>query len=334
MALTNWQYNAIQREYDSRKLNNKYIMKQRQEKAYSKIPALKQMDEELISQSMEAAKLAIYGNASAIEELKKKNKELVLCKTELLISNGFPADYLEPIYTCPECKDTGYIEQEKCQCFKQAIVDLIYSQSTIQEIIKEENFDNFRYDYYSKEKTSPITGLTPYENILRVASICKTFIEKVPKDYQNLLIYGNAGVGKTFLANSIANELLQKGVTVLYLTSYQLFELLEKNRFGKNSEQYKQPSSMEEDFIYQCDVFIIDDLGTELNNSFITSELYNCINERHLLKKCTIISTNLTPEELAATYSERICSRIMGDYTFLNIFGDDIRFTKHLKGQF
>ena len=331
MALTNWQYNAILREYDSRKLNNKHIMKLRQQKAYSQIPALKQIEDELISQSMEAAKLAIKGEDSAIEELKLKSKELASCKVELLISNGFSADYLEPLYTCNLCKDTGYVGQEKCQCFKQAIVDLLYSQSTIQEIIKEENFDNFRYDYYSKTEQSPITGLTPYENILRVVTICKNYINRVPQEYQNLLIYGNTGVGKTFLVNSIANELLHNGVTVLYLTSYQLFELLEKNRFGKNSEQYKQTASMEEDFIYQCDVFIIDDLGTELNNSFVTSELYNCINERHLLRKSTIISTNLTPDELSATYSERICSRIMGDYTFLNIFGDDIRFAKHIK---
>ncbi len=331
MALTNWQYNAIQREYDSRKLNNKYLMRQRQEKAYLQIPALQQIDNELIAQSMEAAKLAIYGDTSAIANLKEKNKELAGCKTDLLVSNGFPADYLEPLYTCPLCKDTGYVDGEKCQCFKQAIVDLIYSQSTIQDIIKEENFDNFRYDYYSKDERHPVTGLTPYENILRIVTMCKNYVEKTPEQYENLLIYGNAGVGKTFLANSIANDLLKKGVTVLYLTSYQLFELLEKNRFGKNSEQYKQTSSVDEDFIYQCDVFIIDDLGTELNNSFVTSELYNCINERHLLKKSTIISTNLTPDELSATYSERICSRIMGDYTFLNVFGDDIRFTKHLQ---
>ncbi len=331
MALTNWQYNAIQREYDSRKLNNKHIMKLRQQKAYAQIPALKHMEEELISQSMESARLAIKGDKEAIEVLRKKNKELANCKAELLVSNGLPADYLEPIYTCELCKDTGYVGQDKCQCFKQAIVDLVYSQSTIQEIIKIENFDNFRYDFYSKEVQHPITGLTPYENILRVVTICKNFINKTPEEYQNLLIYGNSGVGKTFLANSIANELLHKGVTVLYLTSYQLFDLLGKNRFGKNSEHYKQSTSMEEDFIYQCDVFIIDDLGTELNNSFITSELYNCINERHLLKKSTIISTNLTPDELSATYSERICSRIMGDYAFLNIFGDDIRFTKHIQ---
>ncbi len=331
MALTNWQYNAIQREYDSRKLNNKHIMKKRQEKAYSQIPALRQIEDELIDQSMEAARLALKGDSSAIDVLRKKNMELTNCKLDLLVSNGFPTDYLDPIYTCSLCKDTGYVGQEKCQCFKQATVDLLYSQSTIQDIIKEENFDNFCYDFYSKEMRNPITGLTPYENILRVVTICKNFISKVPGEYQNLLIYGNAGVGKTFLANSIANELLHKGVTVLYLTSYQLFELLEKNRFSKNSEQYKQVTSMEEDFIYQCDVFIIDDLGTELINSFVTSELYNCINERHLLKKNTIISTNLTPDELSATYSERISSRIMGDYSFLNIFGDDIRFTKHLR---
>lgn len=330
MALTNWQYNAIQREYDSRKLNNKHIMKQRQQNAYAKIPALKQIEEELISQSMEAARLAISGDDTAIQKLRQKKEELTACKTDLLVSNGFPADYLDPVYTCSLCKDTGYIGQEKCQCFKQAIVDLLYAQSSIKDIIKEENFDHFRYDYYSKEVRNPITGLTPYENILRVVTICQNFIHKMPQDYQNLLIYGNAGVGKTFLVNSIANELLKKGVTVLYLTSYQLFELLGRNKFDKKSEHFNQESTLDEEVIYECDVFIIDDLGTELNNSFVTSELYNCINERHLLRKSTIISTNLSPDELSASYSERICSRIMGNYTFLSLFGDDIRIIKHL----
>lgn len=332
MVLNNWQYNAIQRDYDLKKLHNKRILKEREQEIYEKIPALKEMDDEIITNSVEAAKLSIMGDDSALLRLKDTNEELSKCKKELLVSNGYPADYLSPIYSCKDCKDTGYVNNEKCHCFKQAIVNMLFSQDTVKEIIKDENFSNFNFNYYSKDIVNDLTGLTPYENIIRVVSQCKRYIENFSHDYQNLLIYGNAGVGKTFLANSIANELIQQAVTVIYLTSYQLFEILQKNKFQRSNEQYnKQDNQVTEDFIYECDLLIIDDLGTEFNNSFVTSQLYNCINERHLKKKSTIISTNLSPEELLATYSERISSRLIGNYTLLNIYGDDIRFTKHLE---
>lgn len=331
MILNNGQYNAILREYDSIRLRNKHLMKQRQRDLYKQIPALETIQNELITTSVEAAKLSIMGDDTALESLKDKTMELTMCQVELLLSNGYPANYLDPIYSCEDCKDTGYIANEKCHCFKQAIVDLIYSQSTIKEIIKDENFSNFCYEYYAKDIVNEMTGLTPYENILKVVTTCKKYIDNFQTHYQNLLIYGNAGVGKTFLANSIANELLQQAITVIYLTSYQLFEILEKNKFQKTNEQYKQITNIGDDFIFDCDLLIIDDLGTELNNSFVTSQLYNCINERHLKKKSTIISTNLSPEELLTTYSERISSRLIGNYTFLNVYGDDIRYMKHMK---
>ncbi|MDO5291237.1 MAG: ATP-binding protein [bacterium] len=332
MVLNNWQYNAIQRDYDLKRSHNKRILKEREQEVFMKIPALKELDDSLITYSVEAAKLSIMGDDSAIQTLKNRNEELSQCKKELLVSNGYPADYLSPIYTCSDCKDTGYINNEKCHCFKQAIVNMLFSQDTVREIIKDENFSKFRLGYYSKDIVNELTGLTPYDNMIRVLSICKQYIENFSTDYQNLLIYGNAGVGKTFLANSIANELINRAVTVIYLTSYQLFDILEKNKFQRSNEQYsKQEQQLNEDFIYESDLLIIDDLGTEFNNTFVTSQLYNCINERHLKKKSTIISTNLSPEELLATYSERISSRLIGNYTLLNIYGDDIRFTKHLQ---
>ena len=332
MVLNNWQYNAIQRDYDLKKSHNKRILKEREQEVYDKVPAIKELNDEIITNSMEAARLSIMGDDSAIQRMKESNEELSACKKELLVSNGYPADYLSPIYSCKDCKDTGYINNEKCHCFKQAIVNMLFSQDTVKEIIKDENFSNFRLDYYSNDMVNELTGLTPYENMRRVLNKCKQYMDHFESEYQNLLIYGNAGVGKTFLANSIANALIQKAVTVIYLTSYQLFDILGKNKFQKSNDQYSNPErKLNEDFIYECDLLIIDDLGTELNNSFVSSQLYNCINERHLKKKSTIISTNLSLEELSATYSERIYSRLVGNYTLLNIYGDDIRFMKRFK---
>lgn len=331
MVLNNWQYNAIQRDYDLKKSHNKRILKEREQEIFARIPAIKDLENEIITNSMEAAKLSIMGDDSAIERLKESNEELSRCKKELLVSNGYPANYLSPLYSCKDCKDTGYINNEKCHCFKQAIVNMLFSQDTVKEIIKDENFSNFRLDYYSNDITNEITGLTPYANMRRVLGRCKQYIDTFGTDYQNLLIYGNAGVGKTFLANSIANELIHRAVTVIYLTSYQLFDILEKNKFHKSNDQSGTPDGkLNEEFIYDCDLLIIDDLGTEFNNSFVSSQLYNCINERHLKKRSTIISTNLSLQELSATYSERIYSRLVGNYTLLNVYGDDIRFMKRL----
>lgn len=328
MILTNSQYNTILREYDHRRFENKHALDERIKHAYQCIPELETLEHEMISNSVKSARLALGGDSSAIQLLKEKNLDLTMRKIELLLSHGFPANYLQPQYHCDDCKDTGYIGTKKCHCFKQAIVDLVYAQSAIRSTIQMENFSHFRYDYYSNDVRNETTNLTPYENITRVVNSCKGFIKEFDSSFDNLLIYGNTGVGKTFLCNCIAKELLDKAHTVIYLTAYQFFDILEKTKFSKNNDAQKD-NDLYLDYLFESDLLIIDDLGTEMNNTFISSQLYNCINERLLKKKSTVISTNLTLDELYNNYSERIFSRITGNYTLLNIYGEDIRFRKH-----
>ena len=340
MALRNEQYNRILREYDRRQLENRHQLQDRQEKVYAAIPALRELEAEIASNAVKATKLTLTGDETALERLRAENAELSETKEALLMAHGYSKDYLTLQYSCPDCKDTGYItdmtwsdedhvllSNNKCHCFKQAIVNMLYQQSNIQNAIEKENFSTFSYDYFDQNSIDETTGLSPYENIVYVVNACQNFIQNFDEKFENLLFYGNAGSGKTFLSNCIAKELLDSSHTVIYLTAFELFDILEKHKFHNDND-----FNIEEQFqgIMDCDLLIIDDLGTELTNSFTSSQLYNCINERLLTERSTIISTNLSIDEIKQKYSERVLSRFMGNYSMHKLYGNDIRIQKQL----
>lgn len=325
--LKNDQYNQIIREYDNRRFQNKHDLDKRLEQAYQLIPQLKELEDELISLAAQSGRMALRGDDSGLKQLNEKTAQLKKRQTEMLIENGLPADFLEMHYQCNKCKDTGYIGNEKCACLKQAIADLIYSDSNIKAILADENFSKFSFQYYSDDYVDETLGLSPLSNMQKVVAACKRFIRHFSKSHENLLLLGNTGVGKTFLANCIAKELLDKGYTVIYLTAFRLFDILERNKFGKDEDSTYEAFN-QFDYILDCDLLIIDDLGTELNNSFTNSQLYLIINERLLRQKSTIISTNLSLPNINTVYGERIFSRIASSYSVHRIIGKDIRLHK------
>lgn len=329
MGLKNYQYNKILREYDMKQFNSRHELETRKAKLYDEIPQLKELDDEMVTNSVRSAKLAIMGDEDAIRKLKQDNLDLSMRKTELLLEHGYSSDYLLPHYECEDCKDTGYIGTEKCHCFKQAIVDLVYAQSNIKNVLEKENFSTYSMKYFSDQIVDATTKLTPRANATRVLSIAKQFVQSFDDTYRNILLYGNTGVGKTFLANCIAKELLDRGHTIIYLTSFQLFDILEKQAFLKDEDGLEADNQL--NYILDCDLLIIDDLGTELSNSFTNTKLFLVINERHLRSKSTIISTNLPIESIKSNYSERIYSRITSDYMCLKLFGEDIRIKKRFQ---
>ena len=326
MALSNVQYDEIMREYQKEQLSNRHILQAREAKLRSDIPQLQDIDNQIAELSVASARKMLEGDTNALSELKSKLASLRMKKQTLLSENGYASDYLEPIFTCKDCKDTGYIQGEKCHCFKQKIINVVYSQSNIREILSRENFSTFSYEYYSDEYRNPNTGLSSLDTIHRAVEECRRFIDDFDNKPKNLFFYGDTGVGKTFLSNCVAKELLEKGKSVIYFTAFQLFDILSKGVFDRDADAIAAHQN-----IFDCDLLIIDDLGTELSNSFTTSQLFLCINERILRRKSTIISSNLGIKDILDTYSERTFSRISSNYTIINLFGDDIRIKKRQK---
>ena len=316
MSLTNSQYESIHRKYEERQLHNRHSLEERFLEIYAQIPAYKELDDTISTVSLAQGKKLVMGDEDALFELKSILSDLTQKKEVLLTQAGYPADYLSPIYECTDCKDTGYIDGVKCHCFKQAMVSLLYAQSNILEMMNQENFSNLSTEYYQGE------DLVRFE---KAVITCKNFTNNFNSDYHNLFFYGTVGTGKSFLSGCIAKEVLDKGCSVIYFSAAKLFETLSKYSFDYKSRD--DLSGIYED-IYTCDLLIIDDLGTEMTNKFVSTQLFSCLNERHLRKKSTIISTNLSLEDLRETYSERIFSRITSNYEVCKLSGPDIRMYK------
>lgn len=326
MALSNSQYDEIFRTYDERQLHNQHVIERRTKEAYAQIPGLKEIDDAIASCSVAQARKLLDGDSDALEELKQQLDAYRSKKAALLKEHGLSSDYFKPSYTCPDCKDTGYINGERCHCFKQAAIRMIYTQSNLKEVLEKENFNTFSYDYYSSEDINPATGRSSLDTIKDAVAKCHYFIDHFDDEFNNLYFYGDTGIGKTFLSNCIAKELLDRGYSVIYFTAFQLFDILGRDKFGRNEN-----ASDAHQNIFGCDLLIIDDLGTELSNSFTSSQLFLCLNERILRRKSTIISTNLRMNQLADIYSERVLSRISSSYTVMNLFGADIRILKRYR---
>lgn len=325
MALTNSQYDAIMREYSAKQTLSRRKLEERTAQIYSIVPKYKELLDTISTLSTEAVKLSLSGDNRALTDLKSDISKLENELENLLISHGYPKDYLTPQFVCSFCGDTGYIGNVKCRCFNQATINLLYKQSNLDLILTTENFNTFSLDYYANDRIDSVTGLTPLDNARKALSICKDYVRDFPSG-ENILFYGDTGVGKTFLSNCIAKALLDKANSVLYMSAVDLFECMSSGRESDNHTGIEAPSA--ESQIFTCDLLIIDDLGTELINTFTNSRLFYCLNYRLQNKLSTVISTNFTLQELMAMYSERIFSRISSSFKLIKLYGDDIRLLK------
>ena len=323
MSLTNSQYDEIMREYNQLRLQHAREREERVNRIYKEVPAIRELDCEIGKLAAGQARKLLNGDKNSLKELRIQLADRKAQKKALLLDRGYPEDAMELQVSCPDCRDTGYVNGKKCRCFRQKEISLLYSQSNMKDILEKENFDTFSYEWY--DSTASDRRLSPLDNIRNIAAFCLDMTENFEKEKPNLLLTGPAGTGKTFLTHCIAKALLDSCYSVIYLSAAELFEIFSAHQFQDEPEPEEE---LMYHHIYDCDLLIIDDLGTEVANNFTISRLFSCINERARSMRPVVISTNLTLEQINRHYSERISSRLISNYRILELYGEDIRIRK------
>ena len=232
MALSNSQYDAIMRVYNQRQFQDKREQDKRIAEVYEKVPQVEALSDEIAATMAQAARKILAGDRAAADQLKKDAEFLKEQKAIYLKQNGYPANYLELQYVCPDCKDTGYADGKKCHCFKHMEIEILYDQSNIREVLERENFDTLSMAYYDRNHVDEKTGMTVYDYMSRVIRECKEYVENFKNEKGSILFTGNTGCGKTFLSNCIARELIRRYFSVVYLTATDMFDILAGSRFS------------------------------------------------------------------------------------------------------
>ena len=302
------------------------------ETVYAKAPRLKETDIKLRQLGLKLARLATSKDSEQLKILEQKITKLRCERKEILKEFKIGEQKFLPKYNCNLCKDTGYVTKSQtaipsmCKCFKQKLINAHYSQSNLKQVLGEENFDNFDFRLFN-DVIDEKEGASVLNNMERVYKIATNFTKNFGSEFLNLLLFGDTGLGKTFVCHSIAKELLDKGYTVLYLSMPRLVKIIEKSRnFYEDQTENNAVLSAVDD----VDLLILDDLGTEVMTLVTTASLYDIINHRLITKKPMVISTNLDQNGLMAHYSERILSRFIASYVFVRFFGTNLRIAKRL----
>lgn len=384
MPLTGDQYQSVMRVINERELAAERACEARKRETYARLPELKKLKDEVTSAGVTATKKYMAGDKGAREAFEKIRRTAAEMEAAILAREGLPADYLEPHFTCMDCRDTGLAEDgTPCHCFTQLAYDIIYSQDRLRYWLERNSFESFDLSLYSDTEVDLATGVTCramaeqalgtaasfvydmtgrpiHGNPAVMAAVaasgkCPALAEASParasetagtatsrsavsiapagpastapsdpalaearaSEAPNLVIYGSTGTGKTFLTHCITGEVMDAGKTCIYLTAAEFADVAEKAEFRHQPGDFRN--------CFTCDLLVIDDLGTELVNTFTSGVVYRVVNERLLNRKATVISTNLLLDQLQSTYSDRTFSRLGGNYKFIRLVGADHR---------
>lgn len=294
---------------------------ERKSEVYAKIPQVRELDDAISHIGLKYFAVAMEHPKDLkkrFEALKKENKDLRKAREELLKQNGFPKNYTQIRYECPTCKDTGYVGLEMCTCLRQRLVVAGFESSGVGRLIENQSFDSFGLDHYSK-KPNPRTGYSDYQVMKGIYERCQHYVMTFSEKADSLLFIGGTGLGKTHLSSAIAKGVIEKGYDVVYESAPNVLSSFEKERFV-NTEQ-----ELSSQRYFDCDLLIVDDLGTEYQGKNTTSVIYNLINTRIVMKKPTVISTNLDYKTLEKQYDSRIISRLFGEFSVMLFEGTDLR---------
>ena len=288
----------------------------RQAEVFAKIPQLAEVDLALRQTVFDTIQVALGQSKVNLAEIGEKNQALQAQLQELLVRHAYPADYLENPPTCCICKDSFHDNTEICPCLLATYRRLQGEELSSLLNLGEGRFENFQLDFYGEHRP----------RMAVIFDICKTYAQEFGPHSGNLFFVGQTGLGKTFLSTCIAKTVVEKGHSVVYAPAGELFAQFEREKFGKGDDLEKTQEEVARYF--NCDLLILDDLGTEMTTSFVVSALYTLVNTRLLRKKQTIINTNYSSESLGEKYNPQILSRLEGEYTKLSFFGEDIRLQK------
>ncbi len=321
MPLTNEQFARIEREYQKRRDAGRSEEERRRQEVFAGIPAYAALDRRRLELTMDMARTRLGGQREGIREKQAELDSLRERKAALLTEAGYPADYLDPVYACPICRDTGFADGEKCRCFRRLSMELFHHSSGLWSAGADETFDSFNLRCFGDEPLEELGGRSARDNMRRHLKTAREYTEHFGEKKGNLLLTGPVGTGKTFLCSCIASSLSDLGYAIMYMTASEYFDMLNRLQFGEQEGSFEETQA-------SADLLILGDLGMELDTRPVQTHLFRTVNERILKGQATIISTNLSMNQIREQYSERVASRLMGNYQVLRFAGGDLRFRR------
>ncbi len=305
----------VRMEFDEKRRAASAEADSRRAELGKKIPEVAKIDGRLAVTGPRLMSIALKKSDETVEQVRADVESMRARRAELLAAAGYPEDYSDVRYSCPVCSDTGYADGYMCDCMKRRIIELEYKASGIGKLAEECTFDNFSLSYYLDDRAS-------YENMKRIFEIVRGYAEDFSLESPSLAFFGNTGLGKTHLAVALTKEVIDRGYDAVYSGAVGLFSDFESQRF-RNSTGIE--SGNETGRYFTAELLVIDDLGAEVTNQFTVSCLYDIINRRRAAGLPTVITTNLNQRELGVKYTDRIVSRIFGDYLTFFFTGTDVR---------
>lgn len=322
-------YEQAEQELDRRRLAVESRLDFNIAEAERKIPEIAEIRQQLSSTSIELSKLIIKKDGDFrrnFEKLKEQNLQGQAMIKQLLTKNGFPENYLEAQYSCQICRDKGYVGGDRCVCYKELLNRLAVEKLNSEANMPKCDFEHFSLSYYDGKSENGIDSRKKMEENF---NFCLDYADSFSRNSSSLFFLGKTGVGKTHISLSIAKRVTEHGYTAAYGSLLNYLRIIEKEHFGRSED----PEADTMQVLINTDLLVLDDLGSEFSSKFYESALYNIINSRINLGLPTIISSNLSTEELQKNYNDRIISRIFGMFTTLMFVGKDVRQIKRLRNE-